>query len=901
MDAIAELFATVADKLGFTELATYLRSYRPRGSTPPSPTAPTAPVLGSTSVASGVITVPISTPGTGPDGVALYEFWMGASSGAETYLGRAAGTYTTAALTPGTYYFKAKSVPPSGVGVTPASFASSFSNEVSATVSGALTADTHAPAVPSQPTTDSGGAATLATVVSATPTADDTSHSGTEVVSGTDKLKWYLDTGSGYVYQNGRDSYPPAAGAESLVDFGDYKSGSGSDNGLTLSSVDVTSGKEAHYAASDGGITSKFGMTTGKVTLVIQPTSAVAASNFWGKPIGLEVRGSYDTKSVYFNVFLFPSAGLCKIGCEWRDAFGASAGQIANAVAYTFPIMLRLQFDPDTGVASADYSTNVVTPSWTNISTRTMEQIPKIYLSGKFGCSGGTANYLQYSRTVDSVGRLSFTGSQQIGATTTLSVACAMIDKAGNESAKSTARTVTYDALVGGGGGGGGGGGDVGGVLAQPLIGGYYIAEQVPDGYDDSGGTGFGTFAKNTDLQIINPVGNNIHTNTRAILIDWKTNNPTMKIGFYFDSHFVHNYDRASYVNVMLAHHDWLLRSSYPNGTLTNIDAPWGTCWVCNPYAGGSTDANGRTSNQFWGAYLRDRNFSNGAEGLAWDFHFDCSSAVIGGNSTRLLDIQFLDDFHATITFPGDYTRGTGTNNRSYPVNGSLDRIAQIKAANPGIEIVPNGPIENSNYAIPELYGVLDGSLMEDVHLNRYGWGGLESVRAYVQESVKQIRAGGYQLYGIQGLNADGSGPIIQGGNVVGQTAPGVYFRMHFCASLIFGDCYFLGQGSYFPGEWRWMPEYSINTATGLAYTYPNVSAGRHWMGKAVDNPQTSVRTSGLYVREYTNAVIALNPSNGALNLVLGYNVRRANTTTVITAGTAISVGPQDGFIGVKA
>ena len=418
----------------------------PSGQAQPSVTVPTTPTIGTVTVSGGHLSIPISVASTHPDGIAGYRIYIGTSSGAETFLANASvWPYVTSVQPAGTYYIKVKGFTPFGVD-------SAYSNEATATVSGGLAPDTHAPAAPSAPTNESGGGTTLESVASVTPTADDSSHSGTEVVSGSSYVAWYDDG----VTSAAKNSLIPSIGTNAVVQIGASVSGAGADDGATLTSCLATSG-DPHYGASDAGVTFSRAPVTGKITMVAKVTAATAGS-YWDKPFILEVRSSDQADAAYFNALLFSPSGASTVISEWRTSQGAQASQSSSS-GYTLPVMLKVEYDPDTGMAKSSWSQNVSSPSYITLKELYIPAIGKQYYAGKAAAgtvSSTSASYASFSRTSDSVVRYSFTGSQQAGATTTRIISAKVVDSAGNMSPASATTSWIYDASSTGGGGGGG-------------------------------------------------------------------------------------------------------------------------------------------------------------------------------------------------------------------------------------------------------------------------------------------------------------------------------------------------------------------------------------------------------------------------------------------------------------
>lgn len=427
----------------------------------PAPTqntaAPSAPVVGSTSVGGSQITVPLTTASTGPNGIDHYNAYRGASSGSEVFVEQfTSWPYLTAPLAAGTYYFKFTGVSPNGL-------ESSLSNEVSGTIGGALAADTTAPLTPTQPSIASGGGTTLPSVAQATPTADSTVNSGTQVVSGARHGKFYKDS----VYQSGYDALVPTISSSTLLQIGTNMGTSGTDNGTTSTSPIVTGGVDSHYGTACGGLNYTAETATGKFTRVTQFNSSTGAE-YWNKGVVDGFRASSASNDVYVDFIGFTTTGANVVRVEGRSAQGASAAALSSDVSLTYPYLVRKSYNPYTGEVLIEYSQNVGSPSYTTLYSGTVPGLGKTYLVGRGSAGSSVAaahTYSIISSTLDSDVYFPFTGSRQIGSTTSVNIQYSQVDNAGRESALSTARTWTYDALDNGGGASG----------TRSYGGGYYI------------------------------------------------------------------------------------------------------------------------------------------------------------------------------------------------------------------------------------------------------------------------------------------------------------------------------------------------------------------------------------------------------------------------------------------
>ncbi|CAB4121231.1 hypothetical protein UFOVP154_54 [uncultured Caudovirales phage] len=842
---------------------------------PPSPVPPTAPVLGSTTVVGSTITVPVNTLSNHVDGIAGYQVWRGTSSGAETYQGNTSVLpYVDGLLAAGTYYYKFRAYTPFGTNY------SSFSNEVSGTVSGVLGPDTHAPATPSAPTSVSGGGTVTASLASITPTADTDGTPYGEVTSGADHVAWY-DNGTNIP---SNDSPVPNLGTNVVVQIGTVVT-PGTDNGSTIVGAVTNGGGDPHYGATDYGFTYSRKPTTGKVTLIAQVNSASGADH-WGKPFILEVRLTDSADSPYFNVLCFPSAGAAAVISEYRTSAGVQAAQSASH-AYTLPFKLKCVYDPDTGIAEASWSQDLT--NYTVINTQTIPAIGKHYYSGiaAAGVASTSAGYTNYSRTVDSVVRYAFTGTRQAGATTTRTITAKVVDAAGNSSAASGATTWSYDAL------------SSSGVDVFPRIGGYVIATGA--GRFDS--AQFGEWLKHVDVAIISP-GTDEATGCLANLVAAKSANPVLKIGVYADYGILYPAygTRVDFANVAATVPGWLPYAS-PDTSQT---------LTCYGYPGGITHTiNGKTLtlDEFAAWNLKSAFINNNADGFAFNYY-------IPANFTGNLDAFYMDDPRITVEGGTDPSQGNplpaGYSDWNDLVQGGMaNRMLRMESIT-GLKGWLNCPISGNSggpkTVWPRLTG-FQGGIIENMD-GQMTWptGGsaFETLRELYRKGTAAI-SGPYCIATNYHVNADGSVNNYYDSAVLIPAGEGIkfLFATYLCFAPSSGYT-FEGGLTGNPGgaqSQQWFDLYSVDTSTGLGYTYPNVDAGRHWLGTAIDGPQTETpQSDGTFRREFQHGYAVTNSdANPSLNVTFPVNVRIVGSITVITAGTPITVGSLRGLVVVKA
>lgn len=820
------------------------------GSTPPAPpsvTTPTAPVLGTPTVASSVISVPITTPSTHPNGIGGYEVWRGTSSGSEVLVGTTTVfTYVSPGLAAGTYYFKFKGYP-----VSDSTNVSAFSNEVSATITGSLAADSTAPLASVQPSIESGGTTTLPSVAVITPPADSSVNAATQVVAGGDYVRWYQSINDGaYTHDSAKDSYYPEAAAESLQDIGAAKTGSGSDDGSTLTSVGVSSG-EAIYGTSDKGFTYKSGSTKGKVTMFIKPTLATAAiSNFgYEKPIGLLVRATNDPASAYIDIGLFNAAagGAKAIFCEYRDTSGADAAQI-TAIPYTTYPWLKLVYDPDTQVAVASTSTdstNGTDGTWTVRLTRSMPNIGRNYLSGKFGANAGTATYTNYSRTVDTQVRYAFTGAQVVGSVTTYDIKHDAVDKAGNPNTAGTARRFSYDALSSGGGGGSG----------HSKTGFYGIG-----GSNRLGSLGIAALARKHRVVL---TIDDSYTTTEAAVVAINANCVLIP---YLDTTRLSTagiQSRALAADMVLKNGD----GSYAYFGGSGGDS-YGITYTLN-YGAYSTawsppkrDSNGRDVAQMEAAYRFDYWRKGGANGIASD------AKAANTNSKG----SYADDWLTNPPFAGLFTPGN-TDAAYWMTKGFIAMVDALRAlyvadgvAAPVIGANSSKWYQNADAVMSIILPVAAGKIDEPVqeHIgsvlggNWFGTGGfLDRFNSYCNTLVTATGHGlfdcdidppGYSDRSRQIRYMSTACFVTSNWLFSPKVNPETYYR-DWVDTFVYAKCF------------------DVNTSTGVGIAEASAGLEFAWLGAAASGstgaPQTTADAHGIMAREYANAWVVVRPTDG--------------------------------------
>jgi hypothetical protein len=439
-------------------------------------------------------------------------------------------------------------------------------------------------------------------------------------------------------------------------------------------------------------------------------------------------------------------------------------------------------------------------------------------------------------------------------------------------------------------------------------------------------------FAKHIDVAIISPImavdhkGNNIRTALQEI----RATNPTTKIAVYgYDISFPGTNVFTQDYLANLKSNDWVARTSWPGGPWFEVDGPGSQVYSFEPYPGGSLGtadkAVGLTSNQYMAHWFVDAWLKNNEGGFAPSFS-------LGAYIYDLVDATFFDDTQANLRFPLDPTRGqpfpAGTvgNADIDKMNdliqqGVVDRYTQTRAIT-GKEawlnatFVGNGGGLNSFTTPPRLHNLAPGGVLEAIDgiYNQYGFDPIRNAFIVGNEEIP----GPSQVAGFNYIEADGSADLMNVGshggqsNFSGQTIPGkegvlFWFATYlnfaptiggaFHASIPFAD----GTGNYKPDDFVWHDIYSVNRSTGIPYTYPNVDAGRHYLGAALQDPQMlSPQSDGTYRREFQYGYAVVNPTTSTHQITFPQDVHIAGPGTLLPAGTSYSLPAQRGLVVVK-
>jgi len=898
--SILAAVASIGDGDVTQKILNYVKPGPPPG-LPPSP--PTAPVLAVVSVTGSTATFSLTSPSVSPAGISGYALFLGAAAGLETFSDLVTVFPFSKNLPDGSYSAYVKGYDPTATG-TPPSPSSAASNTRSFTVTSTpvLGADTKAPGVPATPIKVSGGNSVLETVVKATPTADTDGTPFNQVTTGSKGCKWYKDS----VYQTGADSLVPSQTSGVLNQIGSSITTPGTDNGTTMASPVVTANVDAHYSNTDAGFSYWTTTVTGKYTKVTKYTTANGGPSgvpcYYNKPVVDGFRTGLNANSQYVDFILFNSNGAAQMTVEARASAGTGAVQLMTPTAYTLPIYVEKTYDPDLGTVL--FRTSPDGSTWTTRYSGGAS-LGKTYLEGR-GAAGNevtatSSAYQVISETLDPDMRFGFTGTQQVGSTTNVSITCLMYDNASpaNESSQSTALTVTYDALPNGGGGGGG---------TRSYGGGYYIGGSTMN-HNTARAIRLYAQEHRTIISYINNWEATFGTTMQSVFASIKAKNSNWEGVPYLDS------TRCQTGNFLGAVNNFRFTTPYGSGwMLLNGDgsiAYWGDNFgtdIVENMAATAQDVNGRTVQYFDPLYREDSFHGGGAAGLS----------SIGASANNLCKSTYWDDFFGGPWIGGLFTPGN--------VNAAATMQAGYKAMFANWRSILTG----KNVSSPESWAnisqclqnmtpsaiaayaqTLDGGLCENIGsaigATWTGSSGLISMWQANQLSV--VKSGGYPIFQLLCSPTADSAELI---------------RRRTCTafSQIFGDTLINLQydpvtywvaADQLPVRMQFM---DVNTTTGVGnpdpYGTDYLILG--WMGTFVAGAAGAIQTtpfSGSYMfrREMTQGVhLACAPeASGPQTFTLPYNIKVPLCSddsffngATYAAGAPITMNPGTGFPALK-
>lgn len=899
MESLIELFASLAEKLGFTELATYLRAYKPRSAvTPPGNVAPGAPGTPSASLAGNTVTISWTAATGNSAPVASYKLYKGG-----TFVKTVSSLTTTDTLPAST----SASYTVSAVDTLGNEGAQSSASGT-VTTAGGYTADVTAPTTPGIPTLDSTPGASPYTVSIAT--VSDVSVGGA-VTSG-------MVGGNYPVIVAGSQAttrpHPALSASGTALAIG-TPTPTVTDSGSALSS----SGDSDHYGVADSfGFSAKA--ATGDFTLDFTVTSITPAVGTLYAKSGGEARQSSDPASPYINIFVASNAPSANVlYCEQRTTFGAQATQTILNGTVTLPIRLKIVRAHD--IFTVSYATNPASPSWVVFVTQTLPFGDTI-LAGLF------ANRNSWNYTINSFAassRVSYTSTATSGAT--VSVGFKARDAAGNTSATGSTLSVSIDAPSAGSGSGGGTGGGAGGSGGG------------------SGGTGAGTGGSGGtsgagDSRLSSYVlgGSVVNFNTsRSILLHAQEHRSVLSVNNHWEQNYGQTIDSVLaaikalnpdwesvfYLNTTRCETDgfmsavmawqyatpgygWLLLEG--DGSISWWGDNFGRTPVTN-WAASLTDAQGRTISQFDGDYRFDALRKGGALGL--------STTGLSANRNRG---SFWDDAPSNVWRSGLFTPGNVGASHAIRM-GLKNAYARFRArcAADGVTGLIGVNQAGMLYSIAEsempavlqdLAGQHDIGLQErtwDYAENRTWWGSGGFVERLRTNAMPFIAPGGYMLWQDDCIDPSAT----------------EYKRRRFNAAACFAltNALYGPQYSYDPPRYNAWPAadqhqvrmqyYDVDTSTGAGNPNPYTTfyKGFAWLGAWVDNPQTAPSQNGVVIREAANAYVYVKPADGSgtTYFTLPIRVRKPTCSddtffdgTVYAAGTPIPCGAQEGGFLVK-
>lgn len=326
---------------------------------------------------------------------------------------------------------------------------SGFSNEVSIAVS---TSDVTAPNIPAQP-----AAATINNTVNP-PTYTTNWATGTDIdpgdgspVAGMQDYLVYHDYPAANTLQ-GVVAQPGTVGAAVVSIIGTNNGGAlltGSDNGAVISATSTTGDTNAQqWGPQDEYLLSGI-QFQGAGSVVIQITGITSITGYdWSKR-GIELRKDLSAGAPFCNLLYFGAAQGMK--GEQRTTAGGQAGGGAQVAQPALPLWLKLTWDNNWNVTRSysTNSTNGTDGTWIVYDTIAMGWTPgSIAYVHKFvdpstvGATGGTVSMTYAHYAVTPAASVSWAGQGVAGHT--INVTVKGRDKAGNISAASTSRAMTF-------------------------------------------------------------------------------------------------------------------------------------------------------------------------------------------------------------------------------------------------------------------------------------------------------------------------------------------------------------------------------------------------------------------------------------------------------------------------
>lgn len=363
-------------------------------------------------------------------------------------------------------------------------------------------------------------------------------------------------------------------------------------------------------------------------------------------------------------------------------------------------------------------------------------------------------------------------------------------------------------------------------------------------------------------------------------------------------------------LNDKLNAENWWLRTSFPGGSIVPHEFPGNS--VINDSSYCPNDASGRN----WNAWKADLDITQNRTGEA------AGGGSLGNSANAYVDGLSCDVVIYKPRWEGDYNRdGTSDSRNDATIQYALrlgqkqyfDRIeaqwpGSYRLANTDYGLIQGGALYSASFtpnpaALAPMNGVLQGTQMEYALSDASAPYSLE----YQTRDPVNGLAGFYALRNsynewesaVQApkLNIFFDHQAFRGDNPSAWQA--TRFGMACCWLL--GDAYVYQQ-----------PDSFSSALTNWADEYDNGGNGQGWMGYPVTGtygPSKQAYDKGVYRRDFTNAVVLLNPrNNGQQTISLpfqtqrilgrsGYSDTSVNNGAVIAAGAPITLRDRDALI----
>ena len=348
---------------------------------------------------------------------------------------------------------------------------------------------------------------------------------------------------------------------------------------------------------------------------------------------------------------------------------------------------------------------------------------------------------------------------------------------------------------------------------------------------------------------------------------------------------------------------NWWLRTSYPSGSV--VPATFAGNWEINNtgYAhDNDKDANGKSWLHWHAEYVHKLNVTGGA------FPFP-NGTTYTVSANPYYGAHFTDNVFGQKRVAGDYNQDgvseapdnagyRASVQRGYKIH--ADRLRELSTTvkvfgNMDFWLLEGGALYNENFTpnlslMGDLYQAMDGGLANEFWLDNADTGisfewqnrnvgltGFWAMRNSARVVYAAVRNPRMTSYSVWDVLFDGS--------------PADEQRLRFAI----GTVCVLTNGMI--DDTRTI---SRNSAWHRFYT--NNGAGHGWLGQPIDEtPSWTPYQNGVYLREFTNGFVGLNPrNNGARTIALGVSVRNIDNGATYAAGSAIPIADRDGLLLVK-